>query len=821
MLLRRGDEQTAVHLSDAADPRGADRMEHQVGSYRIEVVEPLRKLRVVLEETEGIAVDLTWEGSFDVVQELPHVMRQGSGTTLDAQRFAQVGTWEGIDRDRRRRTSRSRRTAGSAPATGRGASGRVGEAAPAGKPADPPFEGMWWLYVPIRFDEFCVCLIIQETPDGYRTLNDCTRVWKDGRVEQLGWPRVEIRYASGTRMPTGATITCHDARRARTWSLEVTLEARRSPIHVGGGYGGDSDWTHGVWKGAGFTERLTYDMTDPAVDGTGDVRRDRPRRPRGRARTGRRRRRGLGPLRARRARPARPQRLRRLVRSRTLRRGTRMTLDRDALFIGGTWAKPATDAVLEVVSPHSEEVVARVPEGSTADIDAAVAAARQAFDEGPWPRMTPAERIDVVQNFSGLYAARLGEMAERHQHRDGVADLVQQPGAVAGAVDADRGVPGDRAGVPVGVDAAGRARRRRDGAARADRRGRRDPAVERPAVHGDVEADPGAARRLHGRGEAGAGEPARLLPARRAAAWRPACPRASSASSPAGREVGEHLVSHPGVDKVAFTGSTAAGRKIGAICGEQLKRCSLELGGKSAAIVLDDADLPTTLEGLKFIGIMNSGQACVAQTRVLVSRDRHDVVRRLAGRGRRRHEGRRPDGPGDRDRPDGRAASAGARREVHRAGPGGGRPAADRRPRHARRASTAAGTSARPSSPVSTTGCGSPRRRSSARCSSVIPYDDVADAVRIANDSEYGLAGTVWTADVEAGADVARQVRTGTIGVNTYTMDFAAPFGGYKASGVGREFGPEGLAQYTELKSVYLSPRRWCEVRRVRAGPAG
>ena len=89
---------------------------------------------------------------------------------------------------------------------------------------------------------------------------------------------------------------------------------------------------------------------------------------------------------------------------------------------------------------------------------------------------------------------------------------------------------------------------------------------------------------------------------------------------------------------------------------------------------------------------------------------------------------------------------------------------------------------------------------------SVIPYDDVADAVRIANDSEYGLAGTVWTADAEAGADVARQVRTGTIGVNTYTMDFAAPFGGYKASGLGREFGPEGLAQYTELKSVYLSP---------------
>ncbi len=87
---------------------------------------------------------------------------------------------------------------------------------------------------------------------------------------------------------------------------------------------------------------------------------------------------------------------------------------------------------------------------------------------------------------------------------------------------------------------------------------------------------------------------------------------------------------------------------------------------------------------------------------------------------------------------------------------------------------------------------------------SVIPYDDVDDAVRIANDSDYGLAGTVWTGDQEAGLDVARRVRAGTYGVNTYTMDFAAPFGGYKSSGIGREFGPEGLSAYTELKSIYL-----------------
>lgn len=257
-------EQTAVHLSDAADPRGADRVAQQVGAYRIEVLEPLRRLRLVMEETEGIALDLTWEGSFDVVQELPHVMRQSSGTTLDAQRFAQVGTWEGtigVDGSDLAVT----------PDTCVGTRDRswgirpVGEPLPPGKPADPPFEGMWWLNLPMRFEEFCVVLIIQETPDGYRVLNDCTRTWADGRVEQLGWPRVSIRYASGTRVPTGATVVCTTPA-GEDLVLEVTSQ-RAVPIHVGGGYGGDSDWTHGMWKGPAFTERLTYDLDDPAVAG--------------------------------------------------------------------------------------------------------------------------------------------------------------------------------------------------------------------------------------------------------------------------------------------------------------------------------------------------------------------------------------------------------------------------------------------------------------------------------------------------------------------------------------------------------------------------
>ncbi len=202
VLVRRGNAQTAVHLSDAIDQ---DRLNQNVLGYRVEVTEPLHQLRIVLDETEGIAVDLTWNGLFDVVQEQRHILRAGTRITLDAQRFAQVGSWSGqlvidgeeITVDPAAWIGTRDRSWGIRP---------IGEAEPAGRPADPPFEGMWWLYVPMAFDDFSIVLIIQEEPNGFRSLNDCTRVWKDGRVEQLGWPRVKIHYTSGTRIPTGATI---------------------------------------------------------------------------------------------------------------------------------------------------------------------------------------------------------------------------------------------------------------------------------------------------------------------------------------------------------------------------------------------------------------------------------------------------------------------------------------------------------------------------------------------------------------------------------------------------------------------------------------
>jgi aldehyde dehydrogenase (NAD+) len=274
---------------------------------------------------------------------------------------------------------------------------------------------------------------------------------------------------------------------------------------------------------------------------------------------------------------------------------------------------------------------------------------------------------------------------------------------------------------------------------------------------------------------------------------------------PAGREVGEHLVRHPMVDKVAFTGSTAAGRKIGAICGEQLKRCSLELGGKSAAIILDDADLAATVEGLKFASFMNNGQACVAQTRILASRKRYDeVVEALGTMVGEMSVGDPADattqiGPLVAERQQERVEKyialgqeEGARVVVG----GGGRPEGMDK-----------GWYVRPTvfSNVDNS-MRIAREEIFGPVVAVIPYDDEKQAVSIANDSEYGLAGSVWTADMGKGMDIARQVRAGTFGVNQYTMDFIAPFGGYKASGIGREFGREGLEEYLELKSIVAPP---------------
>jgi betaine-aldehyde dehydrogenase len=478
-----------------------------------------------------------------------------------------------------------------------------------------------------------------------------------------------------------------------------------------------------------------------------------------------------------------------------------MTLDRTAFFIDGQWAAPATSDTLQVVSPHTEQVVATVPEGSAADIDAAVVAARRALEEGPWPRMSPAERIEVMATFSALYAGKLAEMADLITTEMGsptaFSNLAQAPASwmmLESFINIAREFPWEESR-PAALGGEVIVRREPVGVVAAippwnvpqfTTISKVAPAllagctvVVKPAPESPLDSYLMAELLQE------AGVPAGVVNI-----------------VAAGREVGAHLVAHPGIDKVAFTGSTAAGRKIAAVCGEQLKRVSLELGGKSAAIVLDDADLGATMEGLKFIGLMNSGQACVAQTRILASRANYDtVVDALAEAVSGMQVGDPMDpateiGPMVAQRQQERVEKyiALGQEEGARVVVGGnGMPDG-----------LSTGWYVRP-----TVFADVDNRMRIAQeeifgpVLSVIPYDDVDDAVRIANDSDYGLAGTVWTADAAAGLDVARRVRTGTYGVNTYTMDFAAPFGGFKSSGIGREFGPEGLGAYTELKSIY------------------
>jgi aldehyde dehydrogenase (NAD+) len=472
----------------------------------------------------------------------------------------------------------------------------------------------------------------------------------------------------------------------------------------------------------------------------------------------------------------------------------------DKLYIGGEWVDPATSDVIDVISPHTEEVIARVPEASTADVDRAVASAREVFDNGEWSRRSPAERAETVQKFSDLYAAHLADMAQTITDEMGspitFSNLAQSPAPwlmlntfinVAQQYqweEVRQGVLGSDVIVrsePVGVVAA----------------------IVPWNVPQFVTMSKLAPALLSGCSIVIKPAPETPLDAILMAdlLTEAGIPKGVVSVVPAGREVGEHLVRHGGIDKVAFTGSTAAGRRIASICGEQLKRVSLELGGKSAAIVLDDADLAATMDGLKFASLMNNGQACVAQTRILASRTRYDEVvdalSTMVG----------SLSVGDPNDPTTEVGPLVAQRQQERVEKyialgqeegakvvvgGNGRPSGLDRGWYVQPTVFA---NARNDMRIA-------REEIFGPVLAVIPFDDVDDAIRIANDSEYGLAGSVWTGDADLGLDVARRVRTGTYGVNQYTMDFVAPFGGFKGSGIGREFGKEGLEHYLELKSI-------------------
>jgi len=473
------------------------------------------------------------------------------------------------------------------------------------------------------------------------------------------------------------------------------------------------------------------------------------------------------------------------------------------LYIGGEWVTPSGSDVIEVVSPHTEEVIGQVPHGTPADVDAAVAAARRAFDEGPWPQMSPVERAEVLTRLSAALQARAQDLADTISSENGspkqwslmgqvfsstmVLDTYARLAAEYQWVDTRTGMMGNPVRVrkaPVGVVAAITpwnvplfiAALKLGPAMVAGCTMVLKPAPETPLdayllAEALIEAD---------------------------------VPAGVVNIVPAGRETGEYLVKHAGIDKVSFTGSTAAGMRIGELCGSQLKRCTLELGGKSAAIVLDDFELSDEMLGqLVMSGLMNNGQVCGAQSRILVSRRRYDelvgalgaavgalkvgdplddatqVGPLVAERQRTRVEGYLEAG-----------RSAGARVVV-----GGGRPA-----------DLPTGWYVEPTVFADVDNSMTiAQEEIFGPVLSVIPYEGEDQAVKIANDSEYGLCGSVWTSDPSRGEQIAARVRTGVVAINSsMILDFNSPFGGFKKSGIGRELGPEGIAPYTELQSIIL-----------------
>jgi acyl-CoA reductase-like NAD-dependent aldehyde dehydrogenase len=473
----------------------------------------------------------------------------------------------------------------------------------------------------------------------------------------------------------------------------------------------------------------------------------------------------------------------------------------DRLFIGGHWVKPVTDNMIDVVSPNSEELVLRVAEAREPDIDKAVAAARKAFDEGPWPHLSHAERADTLRAIAEQLRARNDELAFIWTEQMGALSSFTKSAGIDAAKTFDyfaglaatfpweeERKPGFGGGVamvvrePVGVVAAicpwngplGSMARKVAPALLAG-----CTVVMKPSPETPLDAYI-------------------LAECMEAAGLPPGVVNLV----PAHRDVADYLVCRPGIDKVAFTGSTLAGRRIATVCADRMARVTLELGGKSAAIILDDIDIADVVSTLTPGMCRLNGQVCASLTRVVVSKQRHDeFVDAFASsmRGIRVGNSRDSDtqlGPlamkRQLDRVEGYIAKG--REEGAKLATGGGRPAGLNR-----------GYFVEPTLFANVdNGMTIAQEEIFGPVVSVIPYNDVTDAIRIANDSIYGLNGAVFTNDVEAAYDIARGVRTGTFAQNEFKIDFAVPFGGFKQSGIGREGGPEGLMPYLELKTVHL-----------------
>ncbi|OHT87151.1 aldehyde dehydrogenase family protein [Mycobacterium syngnathidarum] len=468
------------------------------------------------------------------------------------------------------------------------------------------------------------------------------------------------------------------------------------------------------------------------------------------------------------------------------------TFEHDRLFIDGRWTTPAGNGFIEVVDPATEAVIGHVPNGDAADVDTAVAAARQAFD----PLVTVAERRDRVQRVIAAMEKRLPEFADlitaemgapvrisqtvqtqvplavakgfadvletfEFEERIGNSLVLREPYGVVGAITpwnyplyqvVAKVLPAIAAGCPVILK----------------------PSNEAPlSVFAFVEACE----------EAG-------LP-----------PGTINLVSGPGRVIGERLASHPDVDFISFTGSTGVGARVGELAGQSIKKVALELGGKSANVILDGADLATAVKVGVGNAFLNGGQTCMAWTRMLVPQNRYGEALDLIESAVSRYTVGDPRDPATRIGPSAsrsqfdtvRGFIERAQRDGARLLIGGADPIRD------------VGYFVAPTvfadvDPESELG----QEEVFGPVLAVTPFTDSDDALRIANGTPYGLSGAVWAATDDDAIAFARQVQTGQLDINGGAYNPTAPFGGYKKSGIGRELGRFGFEEYLQTKSLQL-----------------
>ncbi|SAK79203.1 aldehyde dehydrogenase [Caballeronia temeraria] len=468
-------------------------------------------------------------------------------------------------------------------------------------------------------------------------------------------------------------------------------------------------------------------------------------------------------------------------------------------YIDGQWVRPSSDASVSVVAPSTEQAFATVPVAKAEDVDNAVGAARRAFDTGPWPRMSGPDRAAYLRRMSALLASRLPLLSrlwtaevgapvwfadmfvptattmldyyadlastfafeENRPTRNGAASIIRQPVGVAALIapwNAQLPILSYKLGAALAAGCTV--------VVKAPPETPFDALVVAECAH-EAGLPPGVLNVIIADADGGA-----------------------------------HLVAKREVDKVSFTGSTATGKVIAKTCADRLARVTLELGGKSAAIVLDDADLNPTLAALAPFTMPFSGQICFAQTRILVPRirEREFVEAYSAVIG-----SLKVGDPWDMSTQIGPLAS---HRQLHRVLgyiDSGRKEGAQITTGGARSAQYERGFFVEPTVFAGVTADMTiAREEIFGPVASIIAYDDVDQAVALANDTDFGLSGTVFTSDVERGYAVARRIKTGNVSVNALEMAPNVPFGGFKQSGIGREGGPEGLQAFMEDQAIYL-----------------